>query len=581
MLVSDTSVLSVLRERASLQPNDTAFTFIDYERDWNGDAVESLTWMQLFRRTVNLARHLEGLGSVGDRAVILAPQGLEYIVAFLGSMQAGMLAVPLSVPLGGVSDERVASVMSDALPSVVLTTSTAAQTLTEYVRPHPDGSTPTVVEVDLLDLDGPLGSGGADEIPDLAYLQYTSGSTRSPAGVMMSHRNIITNFEQWAAGFFADNGNVPPPGATVVSWLPFYHDMGLYLGICAPILLGIPAVLMSPVAFLQRPARWMQLTASHPKAYTAGPNFAFELAVRKTSDDDMAGLDLGDVLVVATGSERVHPATLQRFTQRFSAFNLRESVIRPSYGLAEATIYVATSTVGHPPSIVRFDSTKLTMGTAEPAEGKAGTALVSYGVPTAPTVRIVDPDTGIECPAGTVGEIWVYGENVAAGYWNKPDQTEKTFGAKIVEPSDGTPEGPWLRTGDSGFLFDDELFIIGRIKDLLIVYGRNHSPDDIEATIQEITHGRCAAIAIPDRGTEQLVVIVEARKRGESHQEIADKLTVVKREVTSAISSSHGLSVADLVLVSQGSIPITTSGKVRRSACVEKYREGEFARLDA
>lgn len=581
MHVTETSVLSVLRERASLQPNGAAFTFVDYEKDWNGGAAETLTWMQLYKRTVNLARHLDGLGARGDRAVILAPQGLEYIIAFLGAMQAGMLAVPLSVPMGGVSDERVTSVMSDALPSVVLTTSSALGPVSEYVAPDADGHAPAVVEVDLLDLDGPMGSGGSDDLPELAYLQYTSGSTRSPAGVVMSHSNIIANFEQWAAGFFADNGNVPPPGATIVSWLPFYHDMGLYLGICAPILLGIPAVLTSPVAFLQRPARWMQLTASHTKAYTAGPNFAFELAVRKTSDEDMAGLDLGDVLVIATGSERVHPATLQRFTQRFAAFNLREAVIRPSYGLAEATIYVATSTVGHPPSIVRFDSAKLTMGTAELSDGKSGTPLVSYGVQSSPMVRIVDPDTCVPCADGSVGEIWVYGDNVAAGYWNKPEQSEKTFGAKIVDADADTPVGPWLRTGDSGFLFDRELYIIGRIKDLLIVYGRNHSPDDIEATIQEITHGRCAAIAIADRGTEQLVVIVEARKRGDTHEEVNDKLTIVKREVISAISNSHGLSVADLVLVSQGAIPVTTSGKVRRSACVEKYREGEFARLDA
>ena len=581
MHVTETSVLSVLRERASLQPNGAAFAFVDYEKDWNGGAVETLTWMQLYKRTVNLARHLDGLGTRGDRAVILAPQSLEYIIAFLGAMQAGMLAVPLSVPMGGVSDERVTSVMSDALPSVVLTTSSALGPVSEYVAPDADGRAPAVVEVDLLDLDGPMGSGGSDDLPELAYLQYTSGSTRSPAGVVMSHSNIIANFEQWAAGFFADNGNVPPPGATIVSWLPFYHDMGLYLGICAPILLGIPAVLTSPVAFLQRPARWMQLTASHTKAYTAGPNFAFELAVRKTSDEDMAGLDLGDVLVIATGSERVHPATLQRFTQRFAAFNLREAVIRPSYGLAEATIYVATSTVGHPPSIVRFDSAKLTMGTAELSDGKSGTPLVSYGVQSSPMVRIVDPDTCVPCADGSVGEIWVYGDNVAAGYWNKPEQSEKTFGAKIVDADPDTPVGPWLRTGDSGFLFDRELYIIGRIKDLLIVYGRNHSPDDIEATIQEITHGRCAAIAIADRGTEQLVVIVEARKRGDTHEEVNDKLTIVKREVISAISNSHGLSVADLVLVSQGAIPVTTSGKVRRSACVEKYKEGEFARLDS
>jgi fatty acid CoA ligase FadD28 len=576
----ETSIPDLLCERASLQPNDTAFTFIDYDQDWNGVA-ESLTWSQLYRRTLIQARQLESCASPGDRAVILAPQGLEYIVAFLGALQAGLIAVPLSVPLGGVSDERVSSVMADATPCVILTTSDVAGVVAEYVEPQGGASKPTIIEVDLIDFSGPPGSGAVDEYPDIAYLQYTSGSTRAPAGVVMSHANILANFGQVATGYFAAYGNVPPPDATVVSWLPFYHDMGLYLGVLAPVLLGVPAVLTSPVAFLQRPARWIQLLASNSKSYTAAPNFAFELAARKTSDEDMKGLDLSDVLVIATGSERVHPATLERFTRRFAQFNFRESVMRPSYGLAEATVYVATHAATQPPSIIRFESEKLTAGKAERSDSKGGTPLVSYGVPTSPLVRIVNSESSVECPAGTVGEIWVQGDNVASGYWNKPDETEKTFGAKIVDPSAGTPEGPWLRTGDSGFLFDGELFIIGRIKDLLIVYGRNHSPDDIEATIQEITHGRCAAIAVPDSHTEKLVVIAEVKKRGASDEEAADKLDLVKREVTSAISDSHGLGVSDLVLVSPGSIPITTSGKVRRTTCVEQYRQGEFARVDA
>ncbi|KUI02481.1 acyl-CoA synthetase [Mycobacterium sp. IS-3022] len=576
----ETSLVDVLRERASVQPDDPAFTFIDYEQDWNGVA-ESLTWSQLYRRTTNLARELDHHGSIGDRAVILAPQGLDYIVAFLGALQAGRIAVPLSVPLGGVSDERVDSVLRDASPSVALTTSQVAGTVAEYVKSHSGASGITAVAVDLLDLDAPTGSdAGTQDGAGLAYLQYTSGSTRQPAGVMMSHRNVLANFEQVTSDYFAEFGNVPPPDTTIVSWLPFYHDMGLYLGVCGPVLTGLHAVLMSPVAFLQRPARWMQLLAGNSKAYSAAPNFAFELAAKKTSDDDMAGLDLSDVLVIATGSERVHPATVRRFTQRFARFNLPEAVIRPSYGLAEATVYVATRAGTQPPAVVRFDSEKLTAGKAERCQNGGGTPLVSYGVPQSPTVRIVDPDTMTECPAGVTGEIWVHGENVALGYWQKPEETAATFGAKIVAPSDGTPEGPWLRTGDQGFVFDDELFVIGRIKDLLIVYGRNHSPDDIEATVQEITAGRCAAIAVPDTQAEKLVVLIEVKKRGESAED-ADKLTIVKREVTSAISISHGLRVADLVLVPPGSIPITTSGKVRRAACVEQYRHGQFARIDA
>jgi fatty acid CoA ligase FadD28 len=294
----------------------------------------------------------------------------------------------------------------------------------------------------------------------------------------------------------------------------------------------------------------------------------------------MAGHDLGDVMTIVPGSERIQPATLRRFTERFAPFNLRDSVLRPSYGLAEATVYVATRAPGRPPEVVHFDSDNLSAGQAKRCHS-GGSALVSYGVPKSPMVRIVDPETRTECPDGTTGEIWVHGDNVATGYWGKPQETEQTFRAKLVDPSAGTPEEPWLRTGDLGFLSEGELFIIGRIKDLLIVYGRNHSPDDIEATVQEITRGRCVAISVPDQRTEKLVTIIELKKRGDSDDEAMHRLAAIKREVTSAISNSHGLSVADLVVVAPGSIPITTSGKVRRSACVEQYRHGQFARLDA
>jgi fatty acid CoA ligase FadD28 len=437
------------------------------------------------------------------------------------------------------------------------------------------------MEVDLLSTDARYGSAaGAEDGQSTAYLQYTSGSTRQPAGVMMSHGNVVANFDQLMSGYFADRGKLPPPDTTILSWLPFYHDMGLLLGICAPVILGLRTVLTSPVAFLARPARWMQLMASNSHVYTAGPNFAFELAARKTSDEDMAGYDLSDVLIIVTGSERVHPATLRRFTQRFARFNLASSVIRPSYGLAEATVYVSTRAPGQSPRVVHFDAEKLSDGHAKPLAGGGGIALVSYGVPEAPLVRIVHPETRTECPASTTGEIWVHGGNIAEGYWGKPHETQNTFRATLDDVSDGTPAGPWLRTGDLGFICDGELFVVGRIKDLLIVYGRNHAPDDIEATIQEITGGRVAALSVADGHTEKLVAIVEHKKRGESPEEVAQNLAAVRRDAASAVFTTHGLAIADLVLVPPGSIPITTSGKVRRASCVELYRHGEFDRLD-
>ena len=578
----ESSIPAVLRERAILRPSETAFTFVDYEQDWAGVA-ESLTWSQLYWRTLNVAQELRSCGSTGDRAVILAPQGLDYVAAFLGSLQAGLIAVPLSEPLGGAADERVSAVLRDASPSAILTTSSVAGNIAEHIRLKPGESAPSVIELDLLDLDSQKGSAAeVDSPPSIAHLQYTSGSTRTPAGVMVSHKNVQVNFDQYMSAYFAEYGGVAPLDTTVVSWLPLFHDMGLALGIAMPILAGLHTVLTSPVSFLQRPARWMQLLASNSHGFSAGPNVAFELAARKTSDDDLAGLDLGGVRGIINGAERVQPATLQRFAERFARFNLQPKVVRPSYGLAEAMLYVSTREWGQAPVSVSFESEKLTAGHAKRCASGDGTPLVSYGVPQSPTVRIVDPETSTEHPEGTVGEIWVHGGNVATGYWQKPEETARTFGATLVGPSAGTPEGPWLRTGDLGFISDGELFIVGRIKDLLIVYGRNHSPDDIEATIQQITRNRSVAIAVPDDGgVEQLVAIVELKlKAPADSDEAATKLGVVRRDITAAISRSHGLSVADLVLVTPGSIPLTTSGKVRRRDCVQRYLHDEFTRID-
>lgn len=575
-----TSVVSLLRERAGLQPDDLAFRYTDYEQDWAG-VTESLTWAQLYRRTLNVAHEVTRHASSGERAVILAPQGLPYIVAFLGAMQAGLIAVPLMVPQPGTHDERVSAVLADTGPAVVLTTSTAAAAVDEYLqRPH--GATPAVIEVDSLSLDDPNPTGiRVGDAPSIAYLQYTSGSTRLPAGVMVSHRNLHVNFQQLMAAYFPDFNGVAPRDSVCVSWLPFYHDMGLMQGVIAPILGGYPGVLTSPVAFLQRPARWIQAMAQAVPVFSAAPNFAFELAARKSTDADLAGLDLGNIISIVSGAERIHPATLDRFCKRFAPYNFREDMMQPSYGLAEATVYVASRAQAGAPKVVHFDPEKLAQGNAQPSSTRTGSPLLSYGVPQSPTVRIVDPDTGTQCPHGTVGEIWVHGDNVADGYWQKPEETQRTFGAVLADPSPGTPEGPWLRTGDLGFLCDGELFIVGRMKDLLIVYGRNHYPEDIESTVQAITGGRVAAIAVPVDETEKLVTIIELKNRGESGEHGQHGLDALKNDVTAAISDSHGLNVADLVLVAPGSIPTTTSGKIRRAACVERYRRQQFTRLDA
>jgi len=575
----------MLHGRASLRPDDVAFTFTDYEKDRAG-VPESITWSQLSRRTINMARQIRLHGAVGDRAAILAPQSLDYILAFLGSMQAGLVAVPLPLPHRGSNHDRVGSVFTDTSPAVVLTTSAAAADVGDHVDQSRLDVVPKIVAVDSLNLDvdgGPDGAAGIEtaDLPDIAYLQYSSGSTRTPTGVMLSHRNLAVNFEQLMRSFFADSNVKVPPDTAIVSWLPFYHDMGLVLGICAPILGGFHADLTSPVAFLERPARWMQALARHPHTFSSAPNFAFDMAARKTTDNDLDGLDLGGVLGVISGAERVEPATLRRFVDRFAHFNFRDHMMRPSYGLAEATVFVACGTWSESSPAAHFDVDELAVGRVKRCAAGAGTALVPYAVPQSPTLRIVDGDTRRECAPDLVGEIWVHGENIAEGYWRKPPEEQKCFGATMVDPSPGTPDGPWLRTGDLGFVSDGHLFIVGRIKDLLIIRGRNHYPEDIEATVQQITRGRVAAISVPLDSTEKLVTVIEVKKRAGSNVEVSGWLRGVKSDVTAAISNAHGLNVEDLVLVSPGSIPTTTSGKIRRAECVEQYRQDQFARLDA
>jgi fatty acid CoA ligase FadD21 len=578
--MSQSTILSMLHGRASLRPNDVAFTFTDYEKDYAGVA-ESLTWSQLSRQTLSVAREIRAHGSVGDRAVILAPQGLDYIRAFLGAMQAGLIAVPLPLPHRGSSFDRVGAVFADTGPSVVLTTTSAAEDVGDYVDQSRMDTAPKIVAIDAVNLQADRGpSLPQADLPDIAYLQYSSGSTRLPTGVMMSHRNLTVNFEQLMSSFFA--GSKVPSDTTLVSWLPFYHDMGLVLGICAPILGGYHAQLASPVGFLERPARWVRALAENPHAWSSAPNFAFDLAARKTTDADLAGLDLGGVLGIISGAERVEPATLQRFVDRFSHFNFKDRMMRPSYGLAEATVFVTAGTWDENEPAVHFDVGELGVGRVERCAPGAGSALVGYQIPRSPMLRIVDSETQRECPPDEVGEIWVHGENVAEGYWGKPPGDQTCFGATLSEPSPGTPDGPWLRTGDLGFIYKGELFIVGRIKDLLIIRGRNHYPEDIEATVQQVAHGRVAAISVQVDSTEQLVTVIEVKKkRGEASEDLRHRLSGVRSEITSAISNAHGLNVGDVVLVPAGSIPTTTSGKIRRAACVEQYRQDQFARLDA
>ena len=332
------------------------------------------------------------------------------------------MAVPLSVPVGGAHDERTISVLADTSPSVILTTSAVVDTVARICAAAEGNSAPAIVELDLLDLETrqrsvrPGSNGAGNDPSDFVYLQYTSGSTRAPAGVRVSNKNVFANFEQVMGDFFALEGGVAPPDLTAVTWLPLYHDMGLLLGIIMPILAGVPTVISSPMGFLQRPARWLHLMARDGQAISAGPNFAFDLAARKTSDEDLAGFDLGGVHTILNGSERVQPATLKRFADRFAPFNLARQGAAPGiwHGRSDGVHRGPQSGSPTRDRLLRMPRNCLAATRSEVRTG-TGTPLVSYGAPESVQVRVVDPDTGRECPEGTVGEIWVHGDNVADG----------------------------------------------------------------------------------------------------------------------------------------------------------------------
>jgi long chain fatty acid CoA FadD26 len=566
--MSHTTIPELIERRADEQPDDTAYTFYDYETDPAG-AAESITWSELRDRVEVVAEALAKLGPPGERAVVLAPQGLDYIVGFLGAIRAGFIAVPLSVPQVGQHDERVAGALGDSTPVAVLTTSAVVDEVRNYTQAQSAQRPPRVIEIDALDFYSPAKPPVLEDVPKIAYLQYTSGSTRRPAGVSITHANVIANLVQ-ALPDYLEAFDYPPRELTVVSWAPFYHDMGMVVGICIPLYTGCPAVLMSPVSFLQKPVRWLQHIAANPNTYTAGPNFAYEVVMARTSDEEMAGLDLSRTAVMINGAERVRGSTVRRFNERFAQFGLPDYAMRTTWGMAEATVYVGSSLGGRPPAVVRFDTETLSAGRAELVES-GGSELVSHGPPRGCDFRIVDPETHVEKPAGEVGEVWVHGPQVAGGYWRNPELTEQVLNGQLAE---GSPAGPWLRSGDFAVMFDGELYIIGRMKDLLIVDGRNHYPDDIEATVSKFTGGRVAAISVADDTGEQLVVIAELRSKD------PEAIGQLKQQVTAAISKTHGVRVADLVLVGSSSIPVTTSGKVRRSASAQRYTSGEFSRLD-
>jgi fatty-acyl-CoA synthase len=596
IVVPDGITLSSLLERNVAEFGDAlAYRYVDYSQVPDGRWVD-LTWSQVGARSRAIAARLQQVTSRGDRVAILAPQGLDYVTGFFAAIQAGNIAVPLFAPELPGHAERLEAVLTDSLPAVVLTTAAVSDAVQKFVRLMPREQRPRIIAVD--DIPDSVGSTFVPmelDTDDIAYLQYTSGSTRTPTGVQISHRAAGTNLLQMVLSMGLE-GDWDIQG---VSWLPLYHDMGLMM-ICFPVLYAGRLIFMSPMAFIRRPQRWIRvlsMESEHSHIVSPAPNFAYELVAQRgvpAADE----VDLSNVILI-NGSEPVNLESIQKFIDAFLPHGLSKTAVRPSYGMAEATLFVSSIEPDTEPTAVHLDRAELGVGRAVrigPDDPKALPQVSCGRVSLSQWAVIVDADSGEELPDSCVGEIWVHGQNIGRGYWARPEETKYTFGNTLQSrlPSGSHAEGAdsdarWLRTGDLGVYLDGELYITGRIKDLIILDGRNHYPQDIEWTAAQasdaVRPGYAAAFAVPanelpgaaDPGdtSDRLVIVAErAARAGRVDPEL------VAVAIRAAVSRIHNLPVADVRLVAAGAIPRTTSGKLARRACREEYLDGSLARAE-
>ncbi|MBT2418961.1 fatty acyl-AMP ligase [Streptomyces sp. ISL-22] len=570
------SLVDLLTAHAAHAPGRTAYRYLA-TGDCDGE-TEEISYGRLAARSRAVAAWLQERGLAGGRAMLLYPPGLEFISGYLGCLAAGVVAVPGVPPQGRAQNHRALTRMrrliADADAKVILGGREVITALAGLAEHLPELADLTCVATE----DIPDEAAGSWREPDLtadsvAFLQYTSGSTSAPKGVVVTHGNLLDNERVLTDSM----GHTPEAIAEYghemfVSWLPVYHDMGLIGPVLNTVYLGTTATLFSPLHFLQQPQRWLTAVTRYRPHTTGGPNFGYELCLRHATPALLDTLDLSSWRVAANGAEPVRAATLRRFTGTFAPAGFRPEAHHPCYGLAEATLMVTGSTVRTAPTLLDAADTG-------PHAGRADAAAVSCGRPGAGvTVVIADPERHEELPEGETGEIWVRGASVAKGYWRNALATRETFRATLTGH-----EGRFLRTGDLGFLRAGELFVTGRLKDLLVVDGRNHYPQDLELTA-EMAHpalrpGCTAAFSVDGEDAaadgEQAVVVAEVAPDAQGE---AEKITDVVR---SALGEAHGLPVRDVVLVRPGTIPKTSSGKIQRRATRAAYLDGTLALIDA
>ena len=544
--------IDLLSERATQQPSRIAFQI------WNDGTVSSapLTYGELDCRSRAIAARMQRLNLKGERVLLLCPPGLDYIVAFCACLYAGAIAVPIYPPRPNQSLERFQGISDDAQSALILLAS-AQQFKPETLAGLPTFSLDAVKSEEAADWQPP---GISPE--EIAFLQYTSGSTSAPKGVQISHGNLIHNVAAISHKFGLSNQSEG------VCWLPPYHDMGLIGGILTSLYQGATTTLMSPVDFLQRPVRWLQAISHTQATISGGPNFAYERCVEKIKPEQCAGLDLSRWSVAFTGAEPIRMATLERFANRFAEYGFRSEAFYPCYGMAESTLMITGGDHTRAPKQLTVDEENLAAHRIQSAD--QGRVLVGCGqVIESGELEIINPQTCRRCQPNEVGEIWVTSPSIAQGYWQQPEKTQTAFHAYLID----TQTGPFFRTGDLGFLLENELFITGRLKDLIIIRGRNHYPQDLELTTEKahpaLRPAYGAAFAIDAQSEERLVLVHEV----ERHHLRKLNVPEITQAVRQAIAEHHDLQVYAIVLLKTGSIPKTSSGKIQRYACKQGFQD--------
>lgn len=555
-------LLVCLRSRSQDHPSKRAFTFLV-----DGEVEEiHLSYGDLDLQARAIAAQLQTQASSGSRVLLCYPSGLEFISAFFGCLYAGMIAVPVAPPKRAQMQSRLQAIINDAQPTVVITTSAQLDGLQQSWQSLPELPVVQWIASDLLSPDIAIQWQQPDQNPDLvAFLQYTSGSTGNPKGVMVSHHNLLHNSAYIQTAFELSQSSVS------VSWLPNFHDMGLIDSIIQPIYTGFLGVLMSPVAFLQQPMRWLTAISRYRATHCGGPNQGYELCVRKISEDQInrAQIDLSCWQSAYTGAEPIRRTTLEQFVAKFQPLGFQSKLFYPCYGMAESTLMISGGNVDSQPvySTIAAPALEQKQVVTVTETDPNAKHFVSVGNAWLDTkIAIVDPDTLTECQPDRIGEIWVSGGSVALGYWQNPEATKATFQAELSDNS-----AHWLRTGDLGFLQGGELFITGRLKDLLILWGRNHYPQDIELTVQNchpaLRIDAGAAVAIEVDHQEYLVIVQEVERTALRNLDVDEIVSAIRQ----AISEQHEISVFAIALIKPASIPKTSSGKIQRRACRDQF----------